>query len=180
MTGLAITLWTVRVALLLAFIALAARIVAARRPWCRAAWPWLWAAACAVFLAHVAAAFHFVHGWSHAAAYAETARRTEEWFGWNFGGGLYANYLFTALWTLDAAAWCFAPRLAQRVPRWLQSLWLSFFLGMAFQGSVVFAAGPTRVVSAAGFGMLVLLAADELRRGKRGRGPSNPDSSVHS
>lgn len=179
MTGLAITLWTVRVALLLAFVALAARIVAARRPWCRAAWPWLWAAACAAFLAHVAAAFHFMHGWSHARAYAETARRTQEWFGWNFGGGLYANYLFAALWAADAAAWCFFPRSAEMAPRSLCGLWLSFFLCVAFQGAVVFAEGPTRVVSAAGFGMLALLAADELRRGKGGGGKSNPDSSVH-
>jgi hypothetical protein len=169
MTGLEITLFTVRLALLLAFSSLCARMVAPRRPWCGAAWPWLWAAGCALFLAHVAAAFHFFHGWSHAHAYAETARQTEAWFGWHFGGGLYANYLFTVLWTLDAATWCFAPGLARRIPRSLRTLWLSFFLFMAFQGAVVFAEGPTRVLSAAGFGILGLLAVDEWRRGEPGQ-----------
>lgn len=52
----------------------------------------LWLAACLPFLAHVACAFPFVHGWSHAAAYSATALRTVEAVGWNWGGGAFIAY----------------------------------------------------------------------------------------
>src|SRR5438093_12395347 len=50
---------------------------------------WLNSVGCTAFLAHVASAFQFYHDWSHSAAYADTARQTEELFGWNWGGGIY-------------------------------------------------------------------------------------------
>ncbi len=53
------------------------------------------------FLLHVAGAFHFVHHWSHDAAYQQTARQTEALLGWSWGGGIYANYFFAVLWSLD-------------------------------------------------------------------------------
>ena len=51
-----------------------------------------WTVACVGLLAHVAFAFHFYHGWSHGAAYRDTARQTDEVVGLNWGGGLYVNY----------------------------------------------------------------------------------------
>src|SRR5262245_35746347 len=50
-----------------------------------------WTLGCAFFIAHVASAFHFFHGWSHAAAYRETARQTAELTGLRWGGGIFLN-----------------------------------------------------------------------------------------
>src|SRR5689334_13509938 len=81
-----------------------------------------WTLGCALFLAHVAAAFGFFHGWSHAHAYAETARQTRDRFGLDWGGGLYFNYLFTVLWVADAAYWWTAGVDAyDRQPRWMSA-----------------------------------------------------------
>jgi hypothetical protein len=55
----------------------------------------------AIFCLHVMAAFHFVHHWSHAAALQHTAEQTKELFGWNWGGGIWFNYLFLVLWGVD-------------------------------------------------------------------------------
>src|SRR5438876_3113025 len=59
---------------------------------------WLSSVGCAAFGVHVACAFQFYHNWSHAAAYAETARQTAEFTGWKWGGGIYINYLFALVW----------------------------------------------------------------------------------
>src|SRR5262249_53268697 len=45
---------------------------------------WLNSFGCLAFIAHVVCAFQFYHHWSHAAAYADTARRTGELTGWNW------------------------------------------------------------------------------------------------
>lgn len=66
---------------------------------------WWWTVGCLVFVCHVAAAFHFQHQWSHDAAYESTARRTFETTGWNSGVGLYVNYAFMLLWTVDTLLW---------------------------------------------------------------------------
>src|SRR5262245_48127869 len=74
--GDALTRWSIRIALAFAGAALAARI--GRRV--RIA-RLFWTAGCLFFLAHVVCAFHFVHSWSHDAAYAATARDTAALFG---------------------------------------------------------------------------------------------------
>jgi hypothetical protein len=68
--------WTVRLALLGFTIALLLRA----------------SIGCLAYLAHLAAAFHFAHGWSHAQAYEHTALRAWEVTGWRWGGGVYVNY----------------------------------------------------------------------------------------
>jgi hypothetical protein len=72
-----------------------------RDSWARLAWT----AACLLLVVHAALAFHFYHGWSHAAAYRDTARQTSEVFGYDWGGGLYVNYLLIAAWALDVGYW---------------------------------------------------------------------------
>ena len=62
---------------------------------------WLWTAGCLLYLIHVACAFAFFHNWSHDRAYAHTAAQTQDIVGWEWGGGLYFNYLFTAAWIAD-------------------------------------------------------------------------------
>lgn len=64
----------------------------------------VWTAGCILFLLHVWAAFQFRHYWSHSDAYHHTAAQTADVTGWNWGGGLYLNYLFTLLWVADAAS----------------------------------------------------------------------------
>jgi hypothetical protein len=100
---------------------------------------------CAAFLAHVAFAFHFYHAWSHSAAYTDTARRTAELFGWNWGGGIYFNYLFALLWIGDVA-WSWAqPAAYCGRPGW--TIWIarSFFCFMILNGAVVFTRGALQV-----------------------------------
>ena len=74
--GQELTRWSIRVALAAYVVALAAGLLARRRS---GFWPVLrltWTAGCVAYLVHVACAFQFAHGWSHTAAYEETARRT--------------------------------------------------------------------------------------------------------
>ena len=94
MSGEAFTIWTVRLATLL-YVAALAIWVTANSPRGRKIARLGWTAACLCYLAHVYGAFAFMHGWSHASAYLETARQTQELFGLAWGGGIYFNYLFT-------------------------------------------------------------------------------------
>lgn len=66
---------------------------------------WLWTAGCVLFLLHVAAAFHFRHGGSHAAAFDHVRQRTLHDTGWDSGIGLYLNYAFGVLWLANTILW---------------------------------------------------------------------------
>jgi hypothetical protein len=152
-TGELLIRWTVRLALAGYAGAVALRLLPRYDPRRQAAARWLWTAGCLLYLAHVVSAFHFVHGWSHEAAYRETARRTAAQFGMTWGGGLYLNYLFTAVWVEDVLYWWRGlARYAAR-PRWYDGLVQGFLAFMAFNGAVVFATGLVRWV-----GLLVSLA----------------------
>jgi hypothetical protein len=135
------TVWTAAVA------GVASELLRAVRPanGAPAAARWLNTVGCLLLVAHVAAAFHFHHHWSHAAAYADTARQTREWTGWNWGGGIYLNYLFCLGWlawtTLD---WLRAGGV-EALPRAWVWLWRSLFLFMLFNGAVVFARPTARL-----------------------------------
>ena len=61
----------------------------------------IWAAAWLLLLVHVGFAFHFIHGWSHSAAYEHTARQTAAVTGLNWGGGVYFNYALLVVWGAD-------------------------------------------------------------------------------
>ena len=103
--------WTVRMALACYGSSLGLLIAARHAPdGFREAARLFWTLGCLAYVAHVAAAFHFAHAWSHAQAYEHTADRTEEVIGWHWGGGIYVNYLFTLLWAGDVAWWWGAPR----------------------------------------------------------------------
>ena len=163
--GEELILWTVRLALACFLLTLILRqfslgggepFAAARMLWGRR----LWTLGCLAYLAHVAAAFHYAHGWSHGRAMEHTANRTWEVVGWHFGGGIYANYLFTLLWVADAAAWWLWPNAYFRRPKWKAALLHGFMLFMAFNATVVFGQGPIRWLGLAG---ALLLAAVWLR-----------------
>jgi hypothetical protein len=141
--------WTVRIAVGLYALALAGRLLGKRNPFWLQPARWAWTLGCVASVAHVVCAFQFAHGWSHAAAYQETARRTEELFGLAWGGGLYLNYLFTAVWVGDVLWWWLAGHSYQERPRWLEGMVQGFLAFMVFNGAVVFATGPVRWISLA-------------------------------
>ncbi len=141
--GESLTRWTVRLAMALYVVSLALRWSArCRRPWLGR--PWLgmarlaWTGGCILFLAHVACAFNFFHGWSHAAAYQHTARRTEETIGIFWGGGLYLNYAFTLVWLADVLWWWRGLEQYERRGRAVEWGVQAFLAFMAFNGTVVF------------------------------------------
>lgn len=104
----------------------------------------LWSAGCLSFLLHAMAAFHFYHHWSHQAAYEATSRETAEVVGFDWGGGLYANYAFALLWVADAGWWWFAPDRYLSRPRWLEWTVQGYFGFIAFNATVVFGTGTIR------------------------------------
>ena len=119
-----------------------------------------WTAGLILFLAHTACAFHYFHGWSHAAAYDSTALQTSTATGLDWGGGLWANYLFAVVWAAHAIAWWRGVRLSRRAELGVQA-----FLGfMAFNATVVFANGPTRWIGVCC--CLMLLTASRFRRSR--------------
>jgi hypothetical protein len=153
MSGEAFTIWTVRLATLLYIAALVVWLTA-RGQRHRQIARVMWTAGCLFYLAHVYGAFQFVHGWSHAAAYAETARQTEEVFGLHWGGGIHFNYAFTILWPADVIWWWTDSEGYGRRPRWVSTSVHAFLAFMFFNGAVVFASGPVRWL---GVGATVLL-----------------------
>jgi hypothetical protein len=142
--GESLTRWTVR-------LALGCYVLGVVLPWLSRPTPrgqvlarWAWTVGCLAFLAHVWCAFQFYHGWSHAAAYEETARRTAQLFGLAWGGGLYFNYAFTAVWVGDVLWWWRGLERYSARPRWVRIALHSFFGFMAFNATVVFGTGVVR------------------------------------
>ena len=162
--GELLTHWTVRIAFGLYVLALAVRLAgrpSAARDRC---FRLCWTAGCLAFVIHVACAFHFFHGWSHADAYRETARQTQELTGVASGFGLYLNYAFLIAWLLDAACIWRVAAYASR-PRWVSVASNVFFAFMWFNATAVFPTGPTRWVGVAAFVLLTVLLILRLRRG---------------
>jgi hypothetical protein len=109
-------------------------------------WPWTLGALAA--LAHAAAAFQWRYGWSHAAARADIARQTAAASGLDWGGGLYVNYAFLALWTADCAWWWWRPATFRARARAVDFAVRAFLLFIFVNGAVVFGHGPVRLVGA--------------------------------
>lgn len=135
---------------------------------------WFWTLGCLFNLAHLACAFELVHEWSHQQAYHHTAGRTAEFIGVEWGGGIYINYVFTALWCLDVGCWWLVG------PQWPAHSRCYFwsvhgvFAFMVFNATVVF--GPRFWIAVAA---AVLVAAGGLyfaRRESRTSGGPCPGS----
>jgi len=109
----------------------------------------LWSAGMLAYLAHVVAAFQYVHHWSHQAAVVETARQTRELFGMDTGVGIWFNYLFTGVWVADAAWWWLDPFGHLRRPLLVSAAVHGFMAFMFFNGAVVFAHGLSRWIGLA-------------------------------
>lgn len=110
----------------------------------------VWTLACAGLIAHFISAFQFYHGWSHATAYRDTARQTEEVFGFNWGGGLFINYALLIAWMLDIGWWWRNGLDSYRKRPWpVVALWHGFFIFIIFNATVVFGDGIVRWVGLA-------------------------------
>ena len=114
------------------------------------AWAWPAFAAGAVLCAvHVALAMSLAHGWSHDSAVAATARQTKAVYGLDWGGGVFANYAFVAVWAFDAWRWrarTERPGTGSDTLTWTTR---AFFLVMILNGAVIFAAGWRWILGAA-------------------------------
>jgi len=105
----------------------------------------VWTIACASLIAHFISAFQFYHGWSHAAAYEDTARQTHELFGLNWGGGLFINYALLIAWMIDIAWWWRDGLNSYRQRPWpLVIAWHGLLIFIIFNATVVFGDGIVR------------------------------------
>lgn len=110
----------------------------------------LWSCACLTFLVHVALAFHYAHGWSHARAMAHT----EEVSG--FGPGIFFSHLFSLLWAADVLCWWLWPKWYSSRSRTID-LWLhGYMLFIVFNGTVVFETGTARLLGVCLFAELLV------------------------
>jgi hypothetical protein len=150
--GELLTLWTIRLSLAAYFLALAELLFSGHQ---RRERLW-WTIGCLACLVHIALAMHFYHHWSHAAAYAETARQTRETIGLDWGGGIYFNYLFALVWLADVCWWWLWPGVRARRSLWISALLHGYLAFIFFNATVVFEDGPTRWMTLAVCGGLAI------------------------
>ena len=145
---------------------LAATVGSARRDSVSMRWPFLlWTLGCLFFFAHVAAAFHFYHHWSHAQAFEDTRRQALEQTGWDFRGGLWFNYVFAMVWMADCLAWWRGGSEFRTQHRTWHLALQTWFLFMIFNATVVFGRGLARPAGA----VLCLVSVVALARMLRSR-----------
>jgi hypothetical protein len=131
----------------------------------------VWTAGAVLQVVHAACALGFYHAWSHADALAHTARLTAEMTGWDWGGGLYLNYVFTAVWAADAAWWHVDRASYERRSKWIDGVILGFMAFMAVNGSIVFAPPATRLAAGGITTALLLVVARARSRQRKLRPP---------
>ena len=129
-----------------------------RRPIPGWAWP-VWLAGALLCVLHIGIALGHHHHWNHAAAVTETARQTAAVYGLAWGGGVYVNYVFAAVWL--AELWYWRTRPAGYFERSPILLWgvRAFFFIIVFNAAVVFAAPRTRVAGVVLTAALLLIWA---------------------
>jgi hypothetical protein len=140
--------WTIRLSMLLLFVVYALQIQRTSGPRMGRLLKYLWTAGFVICALHVMAAFHFVHDWSHRAAYLATAEDTRKKLGSAYGAGVYFNYLFLAVWGADVYwTWRSHKNWTRATPRMiLAGRW--FLLFIAFNSVVVFKSGWLRTLGA--------------------------------
>ena len=114
-----------------------------------------WTAGAVLLVVHSLAVFHYIHRWSQDAALEHTARQTAALTGLAWGGGLYVNYAFVALWLLDALVWWRDPAAYERRTPVVRDTLLAIFLFMFVNAGIVFAHGPARWVGITAVGVVL-------------------------
>jgi hypothetical protein len=156
--GVALTKWTIWVALLGYAAGAFGLLLGRRQPKALRLARIAWTAGCLAYLGHVYSAFHFYHGWSHASAFEETARQTRETVGWEVGEGLFVSYFFTLVWLADVIWWWqTGAENYWRRPKALTIALHAFFFFVVFNATVVFESGAARWLGLALCGGLALL-----------------------
>ena len=152
--GHEIIIWTIRISMSCYALFLWLNVVARSRnePFLRG----VWTTACAIFLVHVAAAFHFQHHWDHQAAIENTARRTQEVMGQAYGEGIYFSHLFLLIWVLDVIWWWLTPDSYRNRDPLIGLAIHGYMFFIAINGTIVFETGPTRWL---GVPFLLILSA---------------------
>jgi hypothetical protein len=97
-----------------------------------------------ICVAHITLAMSNVHRWSHAAAIAATAAQTNAFYGVRWGGGVYVNYVFSAVWIADALQRLVAPASFARRSRALVWTLRAFYFVIIVNAAVIFAAPGRR------------------------------------
>lgn len=145
-----LTIWSIRLALLLFSLAVIVRLcLVGRNVLMGSVWRAvrvMWVTGCLLAIVHVFAVFGYVMNWSHQAATEDTARRTQQVIGMSFGWGVYFNYAFLLVWTCDATWWCGWPDRYRRRSRLWDFVVIGYLLFIAFNAAVVFETGAIRWV----------------------------------
>ncbi len=127
----------------------------------RPAWFLAGAAACAI---HMVIAMWSRYGWSHQAAMRATALQTADVYGLNWGGGIYANYLFVLVWIADALWRWRAPFDYAARAKWVVWTSRAFYSIVIVNAAVVFATGSRRWIGIALMAWLLAVWLTERRR----------------
>jgi hypothetical protein len=110
------------------------------------AWAWpVWSAGALVCVVHALLAFGVRYGWTHERAVSATAEQTAAVYGIRWGGGVYVNYVFLAVWLAEAAWWRTNAAGYLSRPMLVTSVLRAFYLIVFVNAAVVFAAPSRRV-----------------------------------
>lgn len=121
----------------------------------------MWFAGAALAVWHSFGALVAFHGGSQQQALQSTAEQTEELLGVAFGAGLYVNYAFLAVWSVDAALTAFLPARHRKLPRMYHWATLGFLCFIALNATAVFKTGWLRW---SGIGATLILLALVFRK----------------
>ena len=124
----------------------------------------VWLVGALMMLVHVLLSFHFRHHWSHDAAVFETARQTKELIGWDWGGGVWLNYLLVVVWLGDALWLNLAKGHYLSRGKWITWFVQGFLAFMWFNATVVFGSWGARVFGDAMMVALCWLGRTSSRR----------------
>lgn len=86
-----------------------------------------------VFLFHVTVAYHFQYMWSHSLAVSPTAEQTKKQIGFEFGTGIYFNFLFLICWGVDVFWSWLPPKRGNRIVKCLRILGIVYMCNHRFR-----------------------------------------------
>ena len=115
---------------------------------------WIWGAGCDFNSLHILVAFHFTHGWSHAAAVANVTGTSKALIGRPIEAGIWFNYTLLIAWIIDAAWLWFGDHSYFRRSKALGYTIHGFIFFMVINGAIVFAPDYVRWPSIAVCGLL--------------------------
>lgn len=117
---------------------------------------WFWTAAWGLLVVHVILAMSLMYNWSWAAAWADTARRTQQQVQLEFGAGVIINVLTLVIWGADLWAWWRVPAEQHPWPGWVRVWWHLGLCFIMYNAVAMFADSPFRWVGLYGGGLLLV------------------------